>query len=81
MADSDSTICVNGEGFDSATLKLDGAKALVSALGVLMQDAALLNGNIPLGGELINSAMTGISCLIESAVDDLIADQKSEVAA
>jgi hypothetical protein len=81
MAETDSTICVNGERFDSATLKLDGAKSLVSAMGILMHEASLLNGNIPIGGELLNSSMNGIRCLIDSALDDLLSDQKSEVAA
>ncbi len=80
MAKTDSTIHVGVEHFDSATLKLDGAKSLVSALGILIGEKGG-SGEMPITGLLLNSAMNGIHCLIDSAIDDLLADQKDEVAA
>ncbi len=55
--------------FDKATLKLEGAMALTSTMGMLLGGGG---GEQP-GEDLINSAMSGIRELIESAVDDLLA--------
>lgn len=60
--------------FDNATLKLDGARALVSMFGIFAGEVE--NGEpLPVSGEIINSAMNGIDLLIESAIDDLLATE------
>lgn len=60
--------------FNKATLKLNGARALVSLFGIFAGEVE--NGEpIPVSGETINSAMNGIDLLIESAIDDLLATE------
>lgn len=70
---------INTDYFNRATLKLEGAQSLVSALGILIGEALDGPGEVPISGMLLNSAMVGIQSLIESAVDDLSEDQKTKV--
>lgn len=63
---------VPADKFDSATLKLDGARALVTMFGIF---AGETGGDkpLPVSEWIISSAMSGIVLLIGSAVDDLLA--------
>jgi hypothetical protein len=54
--------------FNTATLKFEGAKALVLCLGIYMSG----DGEDRPSGALLNSAMLGIANLIDSAMVDLL---------
>ncbi len=56
---------------DRATLKLSGARALVTVIGMLTAEVDGGSGEMPFTGSLLYSAMGGIDSLIESAVGDL----------
>lgn len=57
------------EAYDQGLLKLDGAKALLSAIGILGSEISPEEG---ITGALMNSALNGIRLLIESAETDLM---------
>lgn len=65
------TVVIPRDRFDKATLKLECAAALVTTFGILSREAEAGEG-IQVSGGVINSAMYGISLLIENAVDDLL---------
>lgn len=59
------------DSFDNATLKLEGAQALVIMFGIFASESN--DEQLPVTGSLINRAMSGIGLLIKSAVEDLVA--------
>jgi len=65
MATADS-IKIKTEAFNLGLLKLDGAKALLSAIGILGSET-----EEGITGSLLDSALNGIRLLIESAEADL----------
>lgn len=67
MAAADS-IKIQTEAYNQGLLKLDGAKALLSAIGILGSETE--EGGIT--GSLLDSALNGIRLLIESAEADLL---------
>lgn len=66
------TVQVTSDHFNRATLKLEGARALVTMIGMLTSEIDGGSGEMPFTGSLMNAAMGGIDSLIESAVDDLL---------
>ena len=70
--ESSDTVQVLRESFDRATLKLEGAQSLVTMFGIFAGEVDNGSGELPVTGSLISTAMSGIECLIESAVDDLL---------
>lgn len=65
-------VAVQADKFNSATLKLEGAAALVTAFGIFAGETERDGGEMPLSGSLISKAMSGIELLIEIARDDLL---------
>lgn len=65
------TTTIHSARFNSATLKLEGAQALITCMGIFMSS----DSEEQPSGMLLNCAMTGIGQLIESAVDDLLAKE------
>ncbi len=78
MAESDFTIQVPDERFDKATLKLEGARSILQTIGILIGNTPA--GKITIAGHVLDSAMTGVDLLIESAVADLHHNHKSSEA-
>jgi len=74
MAGSNSTVSVPVNRFNSATLKLEGAKALISALGIFIGETTAGDGEMPVTGSLMSEAMSGIRQLIDCATDDLMGE-------
>ncbi len=66
-----STTTIHNEQLNSATLKLEGAQALIVCMGIFMSG----DQSEQPSGMLLNSAMYGIGQLIESAVSDLCAKE------
>lgn len=70
-ASADLDVTIPMDSFDNATLKLDGAQALVEMFGIFASESN--DKQLPVAGSLISRAMSGIGLLIKSAVDDLVA--------
>ena len=75
MADQNSLISVPSAKFNSATIKLDGASAIVSAFGIFIDETVGGDGEMPVTGSLMASAMNGVRLLLDSARDDLSAKE------
>ena len=74
MATPDSTISVQRDRFDAATLRISGANALILALGILIGESTDDDGEMPISKSLLNEAMHGISALLGDASNDLSAE-------
>jgi hypothetical protein len=72
MATADS-IKTKTEAYNQALLKLDGAKSLLSTIGIFVGDTTDSEEGMPITGSLLDSALNGIRLLIESAESDLMA--------
>ena len=70
-----STRQIPSDKLDRATLKLSGARALVTVIGILTAEVDDGSGEMPFTGSLLCSEMGGIDSLIESAVNDLSIQQ------
>ncbi|WP_041098359.1 hypothetical protein [Sulfuritalea hydrogenivorans] len=71
MADNDTTssIAIHSAKFDAATLKLDGAHALCTALAILVSG----DEEHQPSSDILHTAMyAGVGQLIQSARDDLV---------
>lgn len=73
MATENFTVKIPGDRFDAATLKLSGAKALVSTLHIFISDIA--DGEIPVSNNLLAEALNGIRLLLDGVGNDLITVQ------
>jgi len=69
MANQDSNRTIQTAEFNSATLKLEGAKALISTIGIFIDEAG---EEMPVTGQLLARATNGVRLLIESAETDLM---------
>ena len=72
MADSNSTHSLPIDSLNKATLKIAGASAIISAFGIFIEDTCGENGEMPVTGSLMSSALDGVRCLLESATTDLL---------
>lgn len=66
------TISVPSDSFNSATARINAAKALLGTMGIFVSEASDENGRIPVAPMLLAEAMNGVSLLLEGATDLLL---------
>lgn len=69
MATENSTFKIPRVAFDAATLKLSGAKSLISTLQIFISDTG--DGEIPVSNHLLGEALNGIRLLLDDVSRDL----------
>lgn len=69
MATEISTFKIPSVSYDAATLKLDGAKSLISTLQIFISDTE--DGEIPVSNHLLGEALNGIRLLLDDVSRDL----------
>lgn len=65
MTERKFTIAIPCDSFDAATLKLSGAKALITALGIFIGETADGDGEMPISSTLLAESMFGIGLLLD----------------
>jgi hypothetical protein len=69
---TDNSIKTKTTAFNQGMLKLEGAKALLSTIGIFVGESAETGEEMAITGSLLDSALSGIRLLIESAESDLM---------
>ena len=72
MATENFTVKIPVDKFDAATLRLSGAKALVSTLQIFIGDTE--DGEMPVTNNLLAEALYGIRLLLEEVDNNLTVD-------